>query len=410
MRRLKPQARVKRMNLEVRRIRKRRIRLFRQRFGYVTFKERGRARRPAIDRGLFEKSCDGVAPLPLEPSHFQAPDGKWLRCYRLTAPSDFRYTENPDEVLRFFYELRRQVLVLDRFRGRGRKSSPNIYISMDSIEAIDIEAALIFAAEVDRFRQILRFRPIMDDANWDPEIRAIFYCLGVYRVLEARQQFDGVPIDDRALTDRGLAVVPFVSCHEADPAKAKELRDGLLEHCASTDEARHAVYDSLVEAFLNAVQHAYRPDITADGLPSVKRWWAGALIDKQQGYLYLVVYDQGVGIPATLIKRPWWHLIAGKLLETNDARIIEGALEYGRSGTSKTVDLGPDANGRGNGLWRMCELTEAFEDADVRFTSLKGDVLYSKGGAVERTTLRTRFCGTMVTWRAKIPSTGELTP
>jgi hypothetical protein len=410
MRRTTEKSRVKRLRLEDRRRRKRGLRHQKQKFGFIRVRSRGRARRPVVERLLFEAAVDGVVSVPVMASSFQGPDGKWWRCRRLTAPSDCRYTSNPDGLLAFVYELRRQVFLEDRFRGAGRKSEPNLYIDLDKIENIDIEGALILVAELDRIRQVLKFKPHLDDANWDPDVRAYLASFGFYRVLEANRLFGGGEIDDMGaeLEEAGYAIVPFVSCHLADPRKALELRDGLLQHCAPPDEARRAVYEGLVEAILNAVQHAYRSDIAGDGLPSVKYWWATALVDKIEGDLHLAVYDQGVGIPRTLVKRPWWHLIAGKLPERSDSRIIEGALEYGRSGVSDTVELAADANGRGNGLWRMCELTEAFEQADVRFTSLKGDVLYRKGGVLERTTLKTRFCGTMITWRAKIAGPREL--
>ena len=94
--------------------------------------------------------------------------------------------------------------------------------------------------------------------------------------------------------------------------------------------------------------------------------------------------------------------LVGRRIERTDADVIAGALEYGRSGVSSDALFGQEADGRGNGLWRMCELAETFDYADVRFTSLKGDVVYAKGGALEQTTLTSRFCGTMIRWRATI--------
>jgi len=368
-------------------------------------------RRAIVDRQLFASSAHGVDEVALLPSTYRDRNGRYWRCLRLAAPKDFRFHVNPDEILEFIYELRRQVFIRDRFRARGRKRRPGLYIDLDGVKHIDLEGALILTAEIDRIRLIYRTKPHMDDANWDRGVRATLHGLGLYQVVEAQRAADAPPMDDisQILSEQGLTIVPFLSCHAADSTKALELRRELWEHCAASDEAKYGVYDCLVEAFSNAVQHAYRQDISGDGLPSVRRWWAGGLVDKKSGHLLLVVYDQGVGIPKTLVKRPWWHVIAGRLREQDDASIIEGALEYGRSGTAKAMPVADDADGRGNGLWRMCELTDAFEQADVQFTSLKGQVLYAKGGTPERVTLPTRFCGTMIRWRAKIGSVQELT-
>lgn len=327
-----------------------------------------------------------------------------FRCWRLKAPRDFRHDDNPDGVWEFVYELRRQVFLKDRFRGRGTKRRPPLYVDLDEIREIDFEGALILAAELDRVRHVFRIPAMLDDGQWDPWVRSLLYGLGLYRVMEAGRHNYGIEIDDIVsdLNKRGIAIVPFLSCHKADPGKAKELRDALVQHCNPSDEAQLAVYDCLVEAFTNAVQHAYRKEIEGDGLPSAERWWAGALIDQAEGNLYLVVFDQGVGIPSTLVRRPWWSLILGQLPELSDSAVIAGGLEYGRSGAASAPGISAEAEGRGNGLWRMCELTHQFAEADVRFTSLQGEVVYSKGRALERTSLKTRFGGTMVRWRAKI--------
>jgi hypothetical protein len=367
------------------------------------------SQRLAVNAQLFEASAQGVPSAPLVPSTYRDWTGKYRRCLRLQAPADFRLHANADEVLAFIYEFRRQVFVRDRFRSAGRKRA-GLYLDLDTIEEIDLEAALVLTAEIDRVRLVYNVKPFMDDANWQTGVRAILYGLGLYRVVDAARYADAPPIDgiETALAELGLAIVPFISCHEADPAKAQELRASLWRHCATSDEAQFAVYDGLVEAFSNAVQHAYRKDVQNDGLPTVRRWWAGGLVDKANGEMFLVVYDQGAGIPKTLVRRPFWHRIAGRLHEHDDASVIEGALEYGRSGTASTIGLDPDADGRGNGLWRMCEMTSLFPTADVRFTSLQGQVLYARGGATERAALRTRFCGTMIRWRAQIgPAEGR---
>jgi hypothetical protein len=318
---------------------------------------------------------------------------------------DFRLHSNRNAILTFVYELQRQVFVNGRFRGVGTNRRPALYIDLDEIEQIDIEGALILAAELDRIRRVMGIRAMLDDKNWHPEVRAILHGLGLYSVINAGRLEQHVPIADFVghAAAAGIQIVPFLSCTRADPTKALELRQALYERCAPPgDVARLAVYEALVEAFNNAVSHAYRDEFPGDGLPRVKRWWAGALIDNVRGYLYLVVYDQGVGIPTTLPRRGTMHRLAGLEPERTDADVIRGALEYGRSGVSEDAIFGSEPDGRGNGLWRMCELAETFDDADVRFTSLKGDVLYAKGGVLEQTDLATRFCGTMIRWRTKI--------
>lgn len=407
MRYLSPLSQAKRRLLDRRRLRRHCSRARWRRNGVDPARTTyfSRKRRPVVDAKLFERSVAGVARWPVLPSYRTDNHGRSIACLRLQAPVDFRFSSNPGEILEYIYELRCQVFIKDRFRSRGTKNRPGLYIDLDLIEHIDIEGALMLAAELDRIRRVLAMRPVLDDANWAPAVRFILRGLGLYGVIEADRYADTPPIGDfdEMAREVGLSVVPFLSCTRADPGKALELRTALYERCAPPgDVSQMAVYEGLVEAFNNAVTHAYRDDCPGDGLPRIRRWWAGAMIDHAEGYLYLVVYDLGVGIPATLEARDFWNLLVGRLPELNDAAVIAGALEYGRSGASQDALLGSIADGRGNGLWRMCELADTFDDADVRFTSLKGDVLYVKGGALKRTTLPTRFCGTMIRWRTKI--------
>lgn len=409
MRRLSPQDKIKCLCLLRRRARKlqaRRLRCKEQRAAWRAAQTIA-DERTALHRDLFEASAEGIARVSLTPTTRLTRSGRWYRYQALSAPADFQLQTNLEGVLGFVYELRRQVFLRKRFGGYGARSRPDLYIDLDPIAEIDIEGALVLAAELDRVRRVLRIRAVMDDANWHPFIRWFLHGVGLYNVIEAERLQPNCQIEDfeAVAAEVGLRVIPFVSCTKADPGKALHLREELYRHCARPgDETQMKVYEALVEAFNNAVGHAYRPDVPGDGLPRIGRWWAGALIDQKRGYLYMVVYDQGVGIPATLPRRRWWEIIAGKLPEFSDAAVIEGALEYGRSGVSDDPLFGEEADGRGNGLWRMCELADTFEEADVRFTSLKGDVLYVKGGRLERTNLKTRFPGTLIRWRTKIPA------
>jgi len=409
MRRQSPRDRFKCLNLQRRRARRLKARRLRAARDAAAWRAARRVEeeRTARHQELFEASAAGIARIALAPTTRRTRGGRWYRYQALSAPADFQLQGNPEGVLAFVYELRRQVFLRRRFGGHGARSKPDLYIDLDPIQEIDIEGALVLAAELDRVRRVLRIKAVMDDENWHPFVRWFLHGVGLYNVIEAERLQPGCQIEafEAVAAEAGLQVIPFVSCTKADPGKALHLREELYRHCVRPgDETQMKVYEALVEAFNNAVGHAYRADVEGDGLPRIGRWWAGALIDQRRGYLYIVVYDQGVGIPATLPRRRWWEVIAGRLPEFTDAAVIQGALEYGRSGVSDDALFGDEADGRGNGLWRMCELADTFDEADVRFTSLKGDVLYAKGGRLERTNLKTRFPGTLIRWRTKLPA------
>jgi hypothetical protein len=68
-----------------------------------------------------------------------------------------------------------------------------------------------------------------------------------------------------------------------------------------TMAARLRLYSALVEAFENSRRHAYPK--TASINPAVSHWWMSGAACQAEKRLTLVVYDQGVTIPASL---PGW--------------------------------------------------------------------------------------------------------
>ncbi|WP_216074030.1 hypothetical protein, partial [Acinetobacter baumannii] len=78
--------------------------------------------------------------------------------------------------------------------------------------------------------------------------------------------------------------------------------------------------------------HAYDDDFYPKPLPDdEKNWWIA--VEKIENQLFIAVYDSGVGIPATLSKKPWYSDIIDHLLSSlgfpnsNDSLAIRAAVE-----------------------------------------------------------------------------------
>lgn len=350
----------------------------------------------------FENSCRGVPPIQTLPGYWTPPSGKPEACEKLPAPEDFRYRTNPDGVVRFVYSLRREAVLRNRMVSLKSSKSATLYIDLDNIKDIDLDGALILAAELDRVSRHMGIRPYVDDANWSPRIRAFLYEFGFYRIVDARRVSDAVHIPKIGdhLAAEGLVVVKFITGNQADGRQAFALQNALIAEAPTVADSRLDFYEGLLEAFTNAIEHAYHPEIPDDGLFKVRRWWAGGFVDNKEGRLYMAVYDQGVGIPATLPRKPFWSSIfSGTAFEWTDARVIAGGLDYGRTRTSQ--------DGRGNGLWSMCQITHGFDEAEVRITSGRGEVAYETGKPLRLDDFPSRFPGTLVRWRVRLPVEGS---
>lgn len=345
------------------------------------------------DGEAFERLGGARARQDIKLSHYRRRDGALVNCRELSAPSSFTCEpQDLEQVLRFVYELRRQALI-ERTFFNGPGTVPG-YVNLSLIRRIDLPGALLLTAELDRIRRVVGFRPTLDDHNWSAELRATLKALGVYDIIRARSsEMPGG--DDGLMPGFGperIKIIKMRSGQYSANREAEALRDELFDACAPFSTARPQIYNVLVEAFNNSREHAYPEGTGEDGLPSVRAWWAGALVDYSAGVFQLCVYDQGIGIPERFARQ---HRAALNLRVAaggaGDLALLEMALSPGGSST--------DEPGRGNGLWQMTELTRDLDGSSVQFTSLGAGIICRNGTIHSKFISPQRFGGTMVNWQ-----------
>jgi hypothetical protein len=167
-----------------------------------------------------------------------------------------------------------------------------------------------------------------------------------------------------------------------------------------SERVRGRLKGAIKEALLNVTDHAYDPDVARDDACPTKRWWICGTASKKLG-CYFVVYDLGVGIPATVPKTtiPAVREAYEALHEeerTEDYQLIKVAVTRPSSRTG--------LQGRGRGLPEMRGLIDRVGDGMLWITSGKGHYIYAQGaehidgGKAMNHALR----GTLVVWRFKV--------
>ncbi len=113
----------------------------------------------------------------------------------------------------------------------------------------------------------------------------------------------------------GTEIVPFMAGDTVDGDDALKLATALANMVfadmpqdadAAAIAARMTVYGPLVEAIENTILHAYPASF--DSL-MVKRWWMTGAVNLSERHVNIVVYDQGMSIPATLPAWSEWRWI-----------------------------------------------------------------------------------------------------
>lgn len=313
----------------------------------------------------------------------------------VTAPKILSLSKNAADTIKFFEDLKDAIYTKKMIRKRGKWRSASVYIDLSKITRLSIPAAVILSAELDRWRirknMKLSARKL---SSWAPRVKSLLADLGCFELVGAQK----IPAADSSIHEE-ITVLKLRSRDKSDGAKIQKLQSDLSKVFQSF-KAQPYIYEGLVEAASNCINHAYpsNENIKPKYPYAGHRWWATACVDPRSKSLRFFIYDQGVGIPKTIGEKEDWRMAVNKFLPgspfSNDASVIEGAFEIGL--TSTGID------GRGRGLNQMRSVIETAENGYIRVISGKGDVKYNCGQSSEKQLHPAHIGGTLVEWSIPI--------
>lgn len=293
---------------------------------------------------------------------------------------------NFDGVTCLLEELRRQST---------RKRAERIYINFKEIDYISAGAALVVAAELDRWNHIVyhqrRKLKVVDVEKWNKDVRHRLKDMGFFDLLHvrAREMDEGDP--------SGTKYVHFRSERRVEGKAIEDLRTLDLEpFFVDNVPNRRRLYAAVTEAMTNVVHHAYQ-NKAGTILPN---WWLAASHNAQEGTVRILLYDQGEGIPRTLPRKFGEGLLRQILqgrIRLTDAGMIRAAHELTRTASGQSH--------RGHGLQRdVRKYAESVACRSVyRVTSLRGQYTWERQPgqrAQESEHNYTRSLpGTLIEWR-----------
>jgi hypothetical protein len=314
----------------------------------------------------------------------------------ISAPNQLSFSKNSKSTLEFLERLKVGTLLEPKVKLRGKLVKKPIFVDLSPVKLISVPAAVILAAELHRWvllsgGRTLRARNLK---RWNPRVRTMMRTLGALELLGIKStgEYQADPKSQ-------VVLMPLESGIKSDGPAVDRLQKWISE-LSNIFEPRPYVFDGLTEAILNAIDHAYMPSQQNARFPYAgHRWWATCSVDPVKQSFRFFVYDQGIGIPATIRAQPDWDepvaLMMAKLgLPTSDASVIEGAFEVGRTRTKLKE--------RGKGLHQMHEIIVKAGAGAMRILSGRGDILLNKGGVIAKTTHSSHIGGTMIEWSIPI--------
>ncbi|MGO9682706.1 MAG: hypothetical protein ACLPTZ_08980 [Beijerinckiaceae bacterium] len=332
-------------------------------------------------------------------------------------PSVFCLIENHEEVAKFLLDLRHSLTVggekIQRLRMSGglrraqrRKQSVfDSYIDFASMERITPATALVLASEYDRARSLFYMGHGLSAISlekWNADVQSTLQEVGFLSLLGVER-----PRDYLVEAHDGIYTVPFMSGSRVDGALIDELIR-ILAHLAEGRGvggsesllSRSRVYDGLGEAIQNVEDHAYPLNATFP-YPIVRRWWMTGAVEPKRKRFNLVIFDQGISIPASLPRsdrfeefKAFFFNIFGREFDADvterDGDTIAQAVEFGKSSTGEAW--------HGKGLPLMREIVDNASDGSLRICSRCGEYLYHLGKTPTCRSFEMPLSGTLVEW------------
>jgi len=312
-----------------------------------------------------------------------------LKRVTIYLPKIFSFQDNYDETIRF----------IDDLKDVGIRNRRNLKVDFRPLEQIGVAAALVLAAELDRWRRLAGFKlSVVDLDEWNPHILRLFGEMGLFDLLV----ISNVPQFVEQDTD--LSFVRFRTARKAIGDEVRELRSELEWLIGLPVPDKSKLYRGLTEAMTNVSNHAY-PEKVISRTPRLRgQWWMVASYNKVTQVLTIAFFDQGVGIPATIPVKNAKEKIEEFLnkfgLIENDASLIRAAMELQRSETEQSH--------RGYGLFRdIRNYTNSTTSGNFRIMSGKGEYIYSPANKALKNgekmlTHSVDIEGTLIQWEATL--------
>ncbi|MCY4058403.1 MAG: hypothetical protein OXG44_10415 [Gammaproteobacteria bacterium] len=301
--------------------------------------------------------------------------GTYLEC-----PAEFSLESNFDEVVALLHKIR---------QASGQQRNTRTTIDFTTIEQLSPTAALVLAAELDRWNHLItrKLRPV-DIHQWNPMVRRQLRDMGFFDLLAVPKRY--LVEDD---TNPDTRYVAFRTGNKADGHMIHQLRTEDLDPVVGTVPKGRRLYAAVTEAMTNVAQHAYQGHVQRPN------WWLSASHNVSQRRVSVMIYDQGQGIPNTLPARLSERVMS--VLRNDHARLIQAAHDLARTSSQKAH--------RGQGLARDVRgyLRDLDVPANYRVVSLRGEYSYtidggSSPGREDLITHEKALYGTLIAWELSV--------
>lgn len=304
---------------------------------------------------------------------------------KISAPENFsigyvsgeKYPATRLKLLTFIDKIRHSLFA-------GKK----VHISFKNTKWLAPSGTLVFVAELERIIAKYPGRISTDYPN-DDVVEQLFQHIGLLNRLGLTPR--------KEITADNVRHWNYVYGTNVDTTEFKNL---FVRYASEiSEDVRSGLFDSMSEAVTNSFQHAY-PCKHKDNCSCEKGWWMFAKQTDQ--ILTVVMYDAGIGIPASLRSKPelkeWLAAPYRRIQKRKDTTLIDIAVESHRTSTKLPH--------RGKGLPDMLEFVKQGHVGGFLIYSGAGAFSYSAQHHIESgRDFDVPIIGTLIQWEIPLIST-----
>lgn len=313
----------------------------------------------------------------------------------ITLPEIFDFQKN-------YEDSARVIAIFRRALEAKRKIS---YIDFEKLKEISSSCIMVFSAYADMWKC---YAPNVKTKTqtWLPSIARKFADIGFFKMLGFTEPVVncGSYIDQEFMPLEAKVVMPSEKCDIGAIAGGLQER---IEKYFGISLGGVRMYDSVTEAIYNVHDHAYR-DLKHKSLPF--KWWFSVAYSREENELTVMIFDHGLGIPATIKTSNKFSSYHRYISKWSDAARLYLAFERERRRTGGP-GLRSLINGRGHGCPDIARLISPNDENEVKESSrlsvISGRGQYvlkwsDKDGRGDKNELAVKLQGTLIEWRIKL--------
>lgn len=321
-------------------------------------------------------------------------------------PSEFCLDTNYSATVAFLNRLRRELLEtaetspIERLARRKTPRRLRSFVDFASIRTITPSAALVLAAEYDRWRKLVGTKlQTINEHEWNAHVQGMLRAIGFHELLEMSPKQPRMNLGD-------LRVLRFLSGEQAVGESVGKLQEALAE-LLPEDAAQQLLYvepyAGMFEAILNSWNWAYPTDHPWEH-PFVRMWWMTGSVDVRRNEVNVAVFDQGVSIPVSLPHWKHFERLERVMLRAKKSLGLEqpfGHPSYDGAAIKMAMKVAKTATGlsqHGKGLHTMQEVAERASHGRLRVVSRNGEYIWETGRSPISRYNEAPLHGTLVEW------------